>query len=1008
LHCVDGTTDRELISMRHIWRLQNGLAHSDNTFLERWLLILSTYALPIFLALSSIGATIAFDPSYALAPGEKLAFRAFTEETTALTPTQARSRLQLLSQTEQYNTRLVERPVWFSVVAKPATNARLDALEFPSRHATAIMCWDLATLKPLGQSDRTESAGAMRVIKAGFALTLAPDQSDRQVLCRGSFRGPARITVLQWQESELGMAALEFHRNSGLLDGGLLVLATFVLIAALINRNGTYILFACWLIVNLRMGALAAGWDTQWLGHSLPTEWMTQIRALTLVVFYILTLMLFSSLFREDLLKLKSTRLLRLCRLSCAPLLILSIVLPYKFLLPVIWIASGFCCVTVVYYLASIVKLTRSPVALWYAASIFTTVSASLYEIICAALGYTGLISAVNYVTAGLLASILAALALAHQMRIHHRQRLDAQAELQHTFQAMPIGLFTLDLRGRFLSANPALHTALGVDDVMLPGNNSWAQYFNIGSWEQLHDIVHVDGDSELQLQRNRAPDSTDEIQHFMVKATLARGKIEGSLQDVTQQLKATEDLRFMANNDPLTKVYNRRGIEHALADAVAELAEGKPLALAYLDLDRFKLINDLYGHGVGDEVLKLVCKRVSGMLSGGQHMGRVGGDEFVIVLPDTSIVLASWICRGIVNSISNAAFCIGDKAFQVRGSIGLIEVSQGTQIRDAVATADRACRAAKKVNHGSLVVYEKNAPAVRELEAELDLVERLSSGVVPEGLFVEMQPIMSLKKPFESLNFEVLLRMRDYDGSLIPTWRVITAAENSGQISVIDRWVLSTTLAWLDTNQAVLVRTQFVCMNLSGASLNDERFIQDAFVMLSENLHVANRLCIEITESVALHDLENTRRFIDKVRGYGVKVGLDDFGAGYTSFSYLRELPADILKIDGNFIVDMNAHPANIAIVEAIVSLAMNLGMKTIAEWAEDASTVQTLAEIGVDYVQGFVVARPQAPELILAAQSSASFITDETLMEFVESLGTTRILPQDRRKPTRSEDLH
>ncbi|MES2831723.1 MAG: EAL domain-containing protein [Pseudomonadota bacterium] len=593
-------------------------------------------------------------------------------------------------------------------------------------------------------------------------------------------------------------------------------------------------------------------------------------------------------------------------------------------------------------------------------------------------------------------------------MRIHHRQRLDAQAELQHTFQAMPIGLFTLDLRGRFLSANPALHTMLGVDDVMSPGRNTLAQYFNIGSWEQLHDIVHVDGDSELQLQRNRAPDSTGEIQHFMVKATLARGKIEGSLQDVTQQLKATEDLRFMANNDPLTKVYNRRGIEHALADAVVELAEGKPLALAYLDLDRFKLINDLYGHATGDEVLKQVCKRVGGMLSGGQHMGRVGGDEFVIVLPDTSIVLASWICRGIVNSISNAAFCIDDKAFQVRGSIGLIEVSPGAQIRDAMATADRACRAAKSGNHGSLVVYEKNAPAFRELEAELDLVERLSGGVAPEGLFVEMQPIMSLKKPFESLNFEVLLRMRDHDGSLIPTWRVITAAENSGQISVIDRWVLSTTLAWLDTNLAVLARTQFVCMNLSGASLNDERFIQDAFVMLSENLHVANRLCIEITESVALHDLDNTRRFIDKVRSYGVKVGLDDFGAGYTSFSYLRELPADILKIDGNFIVDMNAHPANIAIVEAIVSLAMNLGMKTIAEWAEDASTVQTLAEIGVDYVQGFVVARPQSPDVILAAQSSASFITEAGLMEFVQSLGTTRILPQDRRKPTRSEDLH
>jgi diguanylate cyclase (GGDEF)-like protein len=542
-------------------------------------------------------------------------------------------------------------------------------------------------------------------------------------------------------------------------------------------------------------------------------------------------------------------------------------------------------------------------------------------------------------------------------------------------------------MQGQFLSANPALLSMLGAN-VMAPGRESWAQHFAPGSWQQLHGLMQEQGDGELELRRTPAQ-GADTVRTLLVKATLARGRIEGSLQDVTQQKKATEDLLFMANNDPLTKVYNRRGIEQILEESVLQLANGKPLALAYLDLDRFKLINDLYGHATGDDVLQQVCVRVAAMLTGGQHIGRVGGDEFVIVLPDTPIALASWICRGIVNRIGNTPFNIGDMAFQVRGSVGLIEVSPGMPIRDALATADRACRAAKNGHHENLVVYEKDAPAFREREAELDLVARLSSGTAPEGLFVVMQPIMSLKAPHDSLNFEVLLRMRDHDGTLIPTPRVITAAENSGRISVIDRWVLATTLEWLDTHHEILSTTQFVCMNLSGASLNDERFIQDAFVMLSKNLRAASRLCIEITEGVALHDLDNTRRFIDRVRSYGVKVALDDFGAGYTSFSYLRELPADILKIDGSFIVDMNLHPANIAIVEAIVSLAMNLGMRTIAEWAEDNATVQTLADIGVDYVQGFAVARPQAPQQILAATSSASFIQDEALAGFVRTLG-------------------
>ena len=415
----------------------------------------------------------------------------------------------------------------------------------------------------------------------------------------------------------------------------------------------------------------------------------------------------------------------------------------------------------------------------------------------------------------------------------------------------------------------------------------------------------------------------------------------------------------------------------------------GKPFALAYLDLDRFKLINDLFGHNAGDEVLQQVCKRITDVVSGSIRVGRIGGDEFAIVLPDTRMALAALVCQGVVRSIGSSPFRVGEKAFTVRGSIGLIEVTPGTSIKDALSTADRACREAKRGHHEGLVVYDRTADAFRQHEAELRLVELLSTSAATDGLYLEMQPIMSLKAPNESLNFEVLLRMRGADGKIVPTDRLISAAENSGRMGVIDRWVLATTLAWLSEHQRQLKSTRFVCMNLSGASLNDEKFMQDVFAMLAANTDIARHLCIEITESVALHDLNNTRLFIDTVRGFGAKVALDDFGAGYTSFSYLKELPADLLKIDGNFIVNMNGHPANVAIVEAIVNLASNLGMQTIAEWAEDTATVQTLADIGVNYVQGYIVARPQPPEALLTAESSASFIRDEQLLRFTSILG-------------------
>ena len=213
--------------------------------------------------------------------------------------------------------------------------------------------------------------------------------------------------------------------------------------------------------------------------------------------------------------------------------------------------------------------------------------------------------------------------------------------------------------------------------------------------------------------------------------------------------------------------------------------------------------------------------------------------------------------------------------------------------------------------------------------------------------------------------------------------------------MGLIDRWVLRNTLAWLRQHRGSLSSTQFACMNLSGASLNDERFIEDAFEMLDAYSDVAPMICLEVTESVALHDLANTQRFIHELRQYGTKVALDDFGAGYTSFSYLKDLPSDLLKIDGSFIVNMNQHPANVAIVEAIVSLARNLGMKTVAEWAEDAAAVETLAEIGVDYVQGFAISAAVDPALLVSEQSSGAFVRDPETKALVERLQRQGSLP-------------
>ncbi len=661
-----------------------------------------------------------------------------------------------------------------------------------------------------------------------------------------------------------------------------------------------------------------------------------------------------------------------------------SVLLPYAKFLPYAWLIVALGVVVLAFLLARILLVTRSSVAVWYSLSLGIALSASLYEVVAAALGFKMLIGAVNFVTAALASSLMAALAIAEQMRQERVGRVRAETELRSTYDAIPIGLFTLDARGAFLRGNPALRRMLGLN-LSRARKETWKEHFEPGAWARLEDMVTRRTVEELEVRDSAAAE--EKSRQFLVKATLAGEMIEGSLQDITQRSKATARLRFLAENDPLTGVLNRHGIEEAFAAAMRGLAKGQPLALAYLDLDRFKLINDLFGHVAGDEVLIQVCARVREMLAEGHDIGRVGGDEFVIVFRNTPIRTATAICRGIVDWIGSSPYQIGDKAFQVRGSIGLIEVADGSTVKDAISAADRACREAKKGLHANLVVYEKNEAIFKEREEELRLIERLGTGVVPEGLFLVMQPIMSLRAPYESLNFEILLRMREADNTITSAGKIISAGENNGRSAVIDRWVMSNTLEWLDEHYDSLDRTRFACMNLSGASLNDERFIQDAFSMLAQHGRAVGKLCIEITESVALHDLENTRRFIDKVRDFGAKVALDDFGAGYTSFSYLKELRADTLKIDGSFILGVNAHPANLAIVEAIVELARNLGMKSVAEWAEDLETVEALAEVGVDYVQGFVIARAQLPDKILGALSSASFIEDERVALYVRN---------------------
>lgn len=948
--------------------------------MEALLCSLSIVGVPLFIALFSVLMFALGAKDVTEAHGAALSFRVQVESDADLESFKVLNEDESSPRVQLYATKRSELPLWLSFQIAKTRDSDGDSpiIEFPSRHAKSLSCWT-AHGQFIGKADRASSQGALHAIKSGFTLDGTNLEPGVPIQCLGRFVGPAKVSAEQWTHAGIEASIQAYHRESGLLDGGLIVLCLFILVSALVSRESIYVLFAAWLFLNLRMAALSMGWDTQWLSYPVPLEWLSPMRQITMTTYYVLTIALFSRLFRSELNRTGGASLLVIVQWTCLPLLLLSLIASYQSFLPVIWGATTFGISIIFFLLFRLAYVARSSTVFWYGGSIAITLFASGYEVAAAALGLAEYIGRVNSVTAALASALMAALAIAEQVHNERLERIKAQSELRHTYEAVPVGLFTLDERGNFHRCNPALRDMLGIKDACSEIRH-WTDYFDDATWEHFRRVAAEDGELDLSGRLDGAAANKT----FHIKAAFSGGRIEGSLQDITERTVANRQLLYLAKYDPLTNALNRRGIEKTLRDAVQGLAHGQALALAYIDLDRFKLINDLYGHTTGDEVLKIISQRIISHLGPHQKLGRVGGDEFVIVFPGTTIRQATDICRGVIANIEDEPCHIEDKAFQVRCSIGLVDVADESIAQDAVSIADRACRAAKG-NSDSLVVYERDAAAFRERSEELNMVARFGVAKVPDGLFLEMQPIMSLTRPYDSHNFEVLLRLREPDNTITSAGKIIGAAESNGRIALIDRWVLGELLQWLSEHRAKLSKTRFICLNLSGASLNDERFIQDAFSMLAEAGSVVDLLCFEITESVALNDLGNTNRFIDKVRGLGAKVALDDFGAGYTSFSYLRELSADAIKIDGAFVHDIIAHPANLAIVEAIAELSRNLGMKTIAEWAENVATIEALTEVGVDYVQGFAIARPVAPERILATHSSVELIEDPQVARFI-----------------------
>jgi diguanylate cyclase (GGDEF)-like protein/PAS domain S-box-containing protein len=433
---------------------------------------------------------------------------------------------------------------------------------------------------------------------------------------------------------------------------------------------------------------------------------------------------------------------------------------------------------------------------------------------------------------------------------------------------------------------------------------------------------------------------------------------------DVTKERRLKRALSYQANHDALTGLINRREFDARLETAVTSAQRGEgEYVLLYVDLDQFKVVNDTCGHSAGDRLLRDITSLLQTRVRASDTIARLGGDEFGLLLERCSLEQAERVADSIRQAIHGYRFLWGANSLSVGASIGVVRIAkETTSAASVLSAADIACYTAKDGGRNRVQVYERDHGTNRH--REMQWVGRIARAVEDGRLELYAQRIVGIgpntgDEPF----YELMVRLRDEDGTLVPPNEFIPAAERYNVMVMVDRWVVNRAVELLESCARQGRRMPLVAVNLSGTSINDEDFLE--FVMARVgNEQIARSLCFEITETAAVASLSKATFFMRELKARGCRFSLDDFGSGVSSFVYLKTLPVDFLKIDGHFAAAVAHDAVDRSMVDAIAKIGRAMQVATIAEKVESAEVLAVLKEIGVDYIQGFHLAEPCAIE--------------------------------------------
>jgi len=461
-----------------------------------------------------------------------------------------------------------------------------------------------------------------------------------------------------------------------------------------------------------------------------------------------------------------------------------------------------------------------------------------------------------------------------------------------------------------------------------------------------------------VKINLNQQTNASELFEH---NAVLVQ-EIKETKKQLYAQAEASQKIFYLARHDALTGLVNRHEFESLLKQAVLSVKDTREKhALCLFDLDQFKVVNDTSGHMAGDEMLKQLSELLRKKVNDSGVLARLGGDEFGLLLKNRTLFQVKKIVQDILVMIDEFRFSWEEKTFSVSVSAGIAMIDKDTTSHtENLKQADIACYAAKDAGRNRLNVYNDKDETLSEQSDQMLWVPKITEALEENRFRLFAQEIRPTSKFMNHCDYEILVRLQEEDGTMVPPGAFLPTAERYNLITKIDYWVIDQVFSWLAKNAQKINPHSHFSINLSGQSLGDTRVLDYLCELLESNIVNPSSIHFEVTETMAIANLKIANQFIKTIKKYGCGFSLDDFGSGLSSFGYLKNLAVDTLKIDGIFVRDILDDPIDAAMVNSINAIGHVMGLKTIAEFVESQEIADKLIEIGVDYLQGYGIAKP------------------------------------------------